>query len=151
MTGLARITATRSSVRLMATVSQPSYPLNSENASPPGTCRVYLSCAEMTLAPKTASTTVAVPMVHMLLQFIAARPFISQQPYYDVAQGPRGSSRVQNNSSANRNTAASDVVTVRYHTELPRLVDHHPKIRRRRLHSIVKGGVVHANRKKPPW
>src|SRR5882672_8688506 len=40
----------------MATTCQSSYPLNSENASPFGTCTVYLSCAEMALPPKTAST-----------------------------------------------------------------------------------------------
>src|SRR5690348_7657355 len=36
----------------------PSYPLNSENASPPGTFTVYLSCAEMaTPASTTAKIT----------------------------------------------------------------------------------------------
>src|SRR5438309_3109880 len=48
----------------METVCQPSYPLNSENASPFGTRTVYLawgvSCAEMALTPKTASTTAMV-------------------------------------------------------------------------------------------
>ena len=47
----------------METVCQPSYPLNSENASPFGTRTVYLawavSCAEMALPPKTASTETA--------------------------------------------------------------------------------------------
>ena len=42
---------------LIAITGQSSYPLNSENASPFGTCTVYLSCAEMALKPKTASTT----------------------------------------------------------------------------------------------
>src|ERR1700730_8343590 len=42
---------------LMATVCQPSYPLNSENASPFGTCKVYLSCWARAMPPKTASTT----------------------------------------------------------------------------------------------
>src|SRR5258708_31823059 len=41
----------------MATTCQSSYPLNSENASPFGVCTVYLSCAEIALPPKTASTT----------------------------------------------------------------------------------------------
>src|SRR4029450_10165051 len=44
----------------METVCQPSYPLNSENASPFGTRTVYLawpaSCAETALPPRTAST-----------------------------------------------------------------------------------------------
>src|SRR5213593_995522 len=47
----------------MATVCQPSYPLNSENASPFGTRTVYLawpvSCAETALPPKTASPETA--------------------------------------------------------------------------------------------
>src|SRR5438552_16816949 len=47
----------------METVCQPSYPLNSENASPFGTRTVYfawaVSCAEMALTPKTASTETA--------------------------------------------------------------------------------------------
>ena len=38
----------------METTCQPSYPLNSENASPPGTFRVYLSWADMALAPSGA-------------------------------------------------------------------------------------------------
>src|SRR5215510_1758472 len=61
----------------MATVSQDSYPLNSENANPPGTCRVYLSWAEMTLPPKTASTPVAIQIFRMLLRFIAVRPLLA--------------------------------------------------------------------------
>src|SRR5262249_16913944 len=32
-------------------------PLNSEKASPFGTCTVYLSCAEMAVPPNTANTT----------------------------------------------------------------------------------------------
>src|SRR5262245_48881136 len=45
----------------METVCQPSYPLNSENASPFGTFTVYLrcplSCAVTALPPRTPSTT----------------------------------------------------------------------------------------------
>src|SRR5262245_57117478 len=45
----------------METVCQASYPLNSENASPLGTCTVYLpcpvSCAVTTRPPRTPSTT----------------------------------------------------------------------------------------------
>jgi hypothetical protein len=44
-----------SSVWLTATTCQSWYPLKSENASPSGTCTVYLSYAEMALPPKTAS------------------------------------------------------------------------------------------------
>ena len=46
------------SVKLGPTACQSSYPLKSENARPPGTFRVYLSClscAEVALPPKTAS------------------------------------------------------------------------------------------------
>src|SRR6266850_6188887 len=47
----------------METVCQLSYPLNSENASPFGTRTVYLawpvSCAEVALLPRTASTETA--------------------------------------------------------------------------------------------
>src|SRR5436189_4016857 len=71
MTGLPRIIATTFSFRLMEMACQASYPLNSENASPPGTFTVYLSCAEMAKPPKTASHT-AIPIVTMLLRFIAA-------------------------------------------------------------------------------
>src|SRR2546422_3944124 len=64
----------------METVCQPSYPLNSENASPFGTRTVYLawpvSCAEMALPPKTASTetaseTTTITTAGILLLFIA--------------------------------------------------------------------------------
>src|SRR6266852_744158 len=64
----------------METVCQPSYPLNSENASPFGTRTVYLawpvSCAEMTPPPKTASTetaseTTPITTAGILLLFIA--------------------------------------------------------------------------------
>src|SRR5437016_5136348 len=53
---LHRIIATTLSFRLMEMACHPSYPLNSENASPPGTFTVYLSCAEMALPTKMAST-----------------------------------------------------------------------------------------------
>src|SRR5258705_5683230 len=68
----------------METVCQPSYPLNSENASPFGTRTVYLawavSCAEMALPPKTASTetaseTTTITTAGTLLRFIATSPW----------------------------------------------------------------------------
>jgi len=43
MVGLARMTAIAGPSSLMETASQLSYPLNSENASPPGTFALYLS------------------------------------------------------------------------------------------------------------
>src|SRR3984957_21272884 len=54
--GFPRITATTPPFSLIAIADQSSYPLNSENASPPGTCTAYLSWAEMALPPNTAST-----------------------------------------------------------------------------------------------
>src|SRR6188474_3106856 len=50
-----------------------SYPLNSENASPPGTFTAYLSCAEMAKPPKTASQA-TIPIVSMFLRFTSAPP-----------------------------------------------------------------------------
>src|SRR5215467_1219478 len=58
----------------MEMACHPSYPLNSENASPPGTFTVYLSCAEMA---STASNTVIVTIVSMILFFIAGTPLSS--------------------------------------------------------------------------
>src|SRR5258706_13593110 len=40
-------------------VCQPSYPLNSANASPFGTLRVYLSWADIALPPTTTASTTA--------------------------------------------------------------------------------------------
>src|SRR5437899_9307437 len=65
----------------METVCQPSYPLNSENASPFGTRTVYLawpvSCAEVALLPRTASTerasdSTTITTAGILLLFIAS-------------------------------------------------------------------------------
>src|SRR5438552_15487999 len=56
----------------METTCQASYPLNSENASPPGTFTVYLSCAEMARPPTTARTPVIIGIVSILLPFIAS-------------------------------------------------------------------------------
>src|SRR6266849_6402229 len=64
----------------METVCQLSYPLNSENASPFGPRTVYLawpvSCAEVALLPRTASTetaseTTTITTAGILLLFIA--------------------------------------------------------------------------------
>src|SRR5256885_10389756 len=64
----------------METVCQLSYPLNSENASPFGTRTVYLawpvSCAEVALLPRMASTetaseTTTITTAGTLLLFIA--------------------------------------------------------------------------------
>ena len=61
-------------------VCQPSYPLNSENASPFGTRTVYLawpvSCAEVARLPRTAGTETAseittIATAEILLFFVA--------------------------------------------------------------------------------
>src|SRR5258705_7069031 len=57
----------------METACLPSYPRNSDIASPPGTFTAYLSCAEPAKPPKTASQP-AIPIVNMLLRFIATPP-----------------------------------------------------------------------------
>src|SRR5262245_25809793 len=56
----------------METVCQPSYPLNSANASPPGTFTLYLSCAERAKPPRTTRQTVVIPIVSTFLRFIEA-------------------------------------------------------------------------------
>src|SRR6516164_4678334 len=63
--------STTLSFRVMETACHPSYPLNSENARPPGTLTVYLSCAEMAKEPRTANHVVAIPIVSTLDRFIA--------------------------------------------------------------------------------
>src|SRR5436190_19471616 len=66
--------ATTFSLRLVEIACHPSYPRNSENASPPGTLTAYLSSADMTKPPNTASHTVAIPIVSVLLRFITVPP-----------------------------------------------------------------------------
>src|SRR5712691_11671065 len=90
--GLARITAINSSVWLTATTCQSSYPLNSENASPFGTCTVYLSCADMALPPKTASatTTIAISQDGIFVMLVAPLRFSDNVELFDRCQrGPR--------------------------------------------------------------
>src|SRR5215831_12028002 len=58
----------------METSCQFSYPLNSENASPPGTFTVYLSGADLAVAANMASapsTAVVAPIVTTRFRFIA--------------------------------------------------------------------------------
>src|SRR2546423_2740275 len=51
----------------MEITCQASYPLNSENASPPGTFKVYLSWADMALAPMPLTSAVRMAIVRMRL------------------------------------------------------------------------------------
>src|SRR5471030_1526390 len=60
----------------METTCQASYPLNSENESPFGTFKVYLSCAEMAQLPTKANTPIIIGIVNILLPFIANTSFI---------------------------------------------------------------------------
>src|SRR5713101_7647100 len=53
-----------------------SYPLNSENASPPGTFKVYLSWADTTLPPKALTRAVTIAIVRMRLLFITSSSFV---------------------------------------------------------------------------
>src|ERR1700733_2610095 len=65
---IARITFA-ASVKLGPTTCHCSYPLTSENASPPGICSVYLSCftcAEMDLPPTTARIAATVYIVFFM-------------------------------------------------------------------------------------
>src|ERR1700730_8864509 len=62
------------SFSLIAITGHSSYPLTSENASPFGTCTVYLSCAEIaTPAAKTAIDTEILRLISVLF-FIVASP-----------------------------------------------------------------------------
>src|SRR5215471_12730527 len=56
---------------LMETTCQASYPLNSENASPPGTLTVYLSCCARAKLPKTASNTATITIAGNAVLFMA--------------------------------------------------------------------------------
>jgi hypothetical protein len=55
----------------MEITSQPSYLLNSENASPFGTLSVYLSYADMAAAVNSATNTVTLAIANLLFAFIA--------------------------------------------------------------------------------
>src|SRR5262245_14519890 len=75
-TGLPTITFINSSVWSIATTAQSSYPLNSENASPPGTFKLYLSSANIAARARTASASIAVAIVSIVLVFMAAPPSV---------------------------------------------------------------------------
>src|ERR1700722_5362922 len=60
----------------METTCQASYPLNSENASPFGTFRAYLSCADIAQPPTPASTPVISAIVSILLLLIISPSLI---------------------------------------------------------------------------
>src|SRR2546422_7799172 len=63
----------------METTCQASYPLNSENASPPGTFKVYLSWAawaDRALPPKALTSAVTIAIVHRRLLFITSSSFV---------------------------------------------------------------------------
>src|SRR5881409_3740219 len=60
----------------MATTCQFSYPLNSANASPPGTFTVYLSWADRALPPNALTSAVTIAIVPMPLLFITGSSFV---------------------------------------------------------------------------
>src|ERR1700678_619755 len=60
----------------MAMACQLSYPRNSENARPPGTLSVYLSCAEIAVPiPNAASAITTLAPISRFLPFIATSVF----------------------------------------------------------------------------
>src|SRR5256884_3366437 len=60
----------------METTCQFSYPLNSENASPPGTFTVYLSWADRALPPNALTSAVTIAIVPNPLLFITGSSFV---------------------------------------------------------------------------
>src|SRR2546429_1584592 len=60
----------------METTCQFSYPLNSENASPPGTFTVYLSWADRALPPTALTSAVTIAIVPKPLLFITGSSFV---------------------------------------------------------------------------
>src|SRR5205809_6480450 len=56
----------------MDTSCQASYPLNSENASPPGTFKLYLSWANRALPPKVLTSAVMIAIVRMQWLFTSS-------------------------------------------------------------------------------
>src|SRR6266480_3061006 len=60
----------------METTCQASYPLKSENASPPGTFKAYLSWADMALPPKALTSTATIAIVRMRWLFITSSSFV---------------------------------------------------------------------------
>src|SRR5436853_2778910 len=60
----------------MATTCQFSYPLNSANASPPGTFTVYLSWADRALPPNALTMAVTIAIVPNPLLFITVSSFV---------------------------------------------------------------------------
>src|SRR6266705_5038873 len=72
ITGLARIAASAGPSWLMDRSCQASYPLNSENASPPGTFKLYLSWANRALPPKVLTSAVMIAIVRMRLLFTSS-------------------------------------------------------------------------------
>src|SRR5262245_46788913 len=67
---LPTMTFITSSVWSLAITAQSSYPLNSANASPPGTFSSYLSSAGPSACPRTASTSIADAIVRSVLAFM---------------------------------------------------------------------------------
>ena len=53
---------------------QPSYPLNLEKASPPGTFTVYLSWADTTLLPLAVTSAITTASVRMIGLFSSSSP-----------------------------------------------------------------------------
>src|SRR6516165_2500354 len=73
----------------METSCQASYPLNSQNASPPGTLRLYLSCCAKAKLPKTASNAATITVAGNRVLFMA-HSYAAVGKSNSVARGPSG-------------------------------------------------------------
>src|SRR6266550_9004303 len=73
---------------LMDTSCQASYPLNSENASPPGTFKLYFSWANRALPPKILTSAVMIGIVRMRLLFTSSS-FVQVSRLHFLPDGAR--------------------------------------------------------------
>ena len=89
MTGFPKIAANLPLLSLIEMTGQSSYPLNSENASPPGTCTVYLS-AEMALPPKTASPAATMVIIAVGEILVIAHSFAVERIVLTQSAGQPG-------------------------------------------------------------
>src|SRR5215470_13479848 len=84
MTGLPRIIAMTLSFRLMEMACHASYPLNSENASPPGTFTVYLSWTARASPTRTERTTTPINIRFFIFSLLSElQHFVNRKPAAD--------------------------------------------------------------------
>src|ERR1700743_3575875 len=90
MTGFPNITAITSPLWLTDIVCQFSYPLNSANASPPGTLSANLSWAAETAHALATTTAIAAIPIILLLDLIAKTPCVSRLQEQIPSEPPAG-------------------------------------------------------------